>query len=151
MNNDLLDILRSLSDAEADFLVVGAHAMAVHGYVRSTGDLDIWIAPNLENAHRVWTALAAFGAPLDDVSPEDLSTPDMVFQIGVAPGRVDILTSLSGIEFEPAWDGRVLVDLSGVNVPVLGKDDLIANKRHVGRMRDLADIEALEEAEERDL
>lgn len=150
MNHDLLDILRALSVAEARFLVVGAHAMAVHGYVRATGDLDIWVAGDLENARRVWDGLAAFGAPLDDVSPEDLSTPDLVFQIGVAPGRVDILTSLSGIEFESAWNHKVSVDLGGLNVPILGRDDLIVNKRAVGRMRDLADIEALEEVRDQD-
>lgn len=148
MNRDFVEMLAALSDAEAEFLVVGAHAMAVHGRPRATGDLDLWVRPSTENAQRVWTALEAFGAPLDKLEPEDLTTEDVVFQIGVVPNRIDILTSITGVEFEDAWPERVDVEVSGVEAPIIGKAHLIRNKRAVGRPRDLADLAELEELED---
>ena len=92
MNRDFAEMLAALSAAGAEFLIVGAHALAAHGHPRATGDLGLWIRPTAGNALRVWQALVAFGAPLDELRPEDLSTPDVVFQIGVVPARIDILT-----------------------------------------------------------
>jgi hypothetical protein len=96
-------MLSTLRDAGADYLVVGAHALAAHGRPRATGDLHIWVRPTPENARRVWSALQTFGAPLDQLSAQDLSSPDIVFQMGLAPNRIDIMTSVSGLGFDEAW------------------------------------------------
>ena len=145
MNRDYVEILAALSAAGADYLVVGAHALAAHGAPRATGDLDLWVRPTPENAGRVWRALEAFGAPLHDLTLDDLSRPDVVFQIGIVPQRIDLLTSITGVTFDEASRNRVIVEIEGLEVPVLGRADLIRNKRAVGRARDLADIEDLGE------
>jgi hypothetical protein len=144
VNDDFAEMLSALSDAGADFLLVGAHALAVHGLVRATGDLDIWVRPSAENAQRVWSALVQFGAPLDRISPEELERPDLVFQIGLPPRRIDLLTSITAVEFEEAWQQRVLVPFAGVEVPVIDRHTLIRNKLATGRKRDLADAEDLQ-------
>jgi hypothetical protein len=145
MNRDFVEMLSALSDAEAEYLIVGAHALAAHGRPRATGDLDIWVRPTPDNADRIWAALQRFGAPLHDLTRGDLHTPDIVFQIGVAPSRIDILTSISGVDFGDAWKNRIVVPVSGIDVPTIGREDLIRNKRAVGRPRDLADIAELED------
>jgi hypothetical protein len=144
MNRDFAEMLAALSAAGADYLIVGAHALAVHGYPRATGDLDIWVRPSAENAQRVWAALEQFQAPLTEISRDDLAHEDVVFQIGVAPCRIDILTSVSGVEFETAWSHRIVREVEGTPLPFIGRDDLIANKRACGRPRDLADLAWLE-------
>jgi hypothetical protein len=144
MNRDFVDMLSELSDAGADFLIVGAHAVAVHARPRATGDLDIWVRPTPENAERVWMALERFGAPLHELDRGDLLSDDMVFQIGVAPNRIDILTDIGSVGFEEAWSHRVEVTLAGLSVPVIGRDHLIRAKREAGRPRDLADLAELE-------
>ena len=143
MNRDFAEMLDALSAAGAEFLVVSAHALAAHGTPRATGDLDIWVRPTRENALRVWAALEQFGAPLSDLTIDDLSTPDVVFQIGLAPSRIDILTALTGLEFEPAWEDRTIIPVEGRMLPFISRDDLIRNKRALGRPRDLADVDAL--------
>ncbi len=146
MNQDFLDLLGALLRAGARFLVVGAHAMAVHGVPRATGDLDVWICPDTANAERAWRALLEFGAPVREmgVSRADLETPGMVVQMGLPPRRIDLLTQLSGVGFEEAWPNRTVVRVGSLEVPFLGRADLIRNKRATGRLRDLADVEALE-------
>ena len=143
-NQDFKDMLSALSEAKADFLLVGAYALAVHGYPRATGDLDIWVRADNDNARKVLHSLAVFGAPLDDLTVEDLSKPGIVFQIGVEPSRIDILTAISGVEFDRAWPRRVLVDVDGVCINVIGRDDLVVNKRASGRPKDIADAETLD-------
>jgi len=138
-------MLSALSAAGAEFLVVGAHALAAHGVPRATGDLDLWVRASAENAERVWEALEQFGAPLHDLTIEDLARPDVVFQIGVVPQRIDLLTSITGVRFDDAWANRVLVEIGELEVPVLGRSELVRNKRAVGRTRDLADIAELGE------
>ena len=145
MNRDFVEMLSALSAAAAEYLVVGAHAMAAHGVPRATGDLDIWVRPSPVNAPRVRDALGRFGAPLHDLTLQDLGGPDLVFQIGVPPARIDILTSISGLSFEEAWPHRLTVPIGGLRVPVLGRDDFLRNKRAVGRPKDLADIALMEE------
>ncbi len=147
MNRDFVEMLSALAEAQAEFLVVGAHALAAHGVPRATGDLDIWVRPESKNADRVLAALEAFGAPRFDLTREDLLRTGTVFQIGVAPSRIDILTSISGVSFEQAWPNRTTVSIGSLSVPVLGKDDFIANKRAVGRPRDLSDLDLLKEIE----
>ena len=144
MNQDFQDLLHALCEAEAKFLVVGAYALAVHGKPRATGDIDIWVKPSPENARRVYAALEKFGAPLHELVVEDLSSPDVVFQMGLPPRRIDILTDITGVTFADAWPHRVETKFGEVSVPVLGVDQLIENKRAIGRTRDLADIEELE-------
>jgi hypothetical protein len=144
MNRDFAEMLAALSEARAEFMVVGAHAVAVYGRPRATGDLDIWIRPTRENAECVWEALTAFGAPLHQISIDDLSSDDVVFQIGVAPNRIDFLTTIGGVRFDDAWQRRATVELWNLSVPVIGRDDLIRNKRAAGRPQDLADLADLE-------
>ncbi|TAJ24356.1 MAG: hypothetical protein EPO68_01540 [Planctomycetota bacterium] len=144
MNRDFSDMLSALSAEAAEFLVVGAHALAAHGHPRATGDLDIWVRPTADNAARVWRALARFGAPVQGLSLADLSTPDVVFQIGIPPNRIDVLTSIDGVEFDVAWRNRRPVTVSGSTFAVLGRQELLANKRSTGRAKDLADVQALE-------
>lgn len=148
MIDDWADLLLALLDAHARFLVVGAHALSVHGVPRATQDLDVWLDPSPDNAARVWAALAAFGAPLDalGVRLSDLSDQETVVQVGLPPNRVDLLSGISGVpSFDEAWSGRVNQDVRGREVAFLGRAALIANKRATGRLKDQADLEALRE------
>jgi hypothetical protein len=146
MNRDFVEMLSALGAARVDFMIVGAHALAAHGVPRATGDLDIWVRPAPLNARRVLEALRAFGAPLFDLTADDLAGPDTVFQIGVPPSRVDILTGISGVTFEEAWPNRMEIAVAGLSVAVIGRDDFVRNKRSAGRPKDLADIALLDEA-----
>ena len=148
MNPDYVDLLREFIAAEVRFLIVGAYAVALHARPRATGDLDIWIEPTRENATRAWKALAAFGAPLAELSESDLSTPGIVYQIGVAPRRIDVLTSLTGVEFASAWPERASGRMGPLECPFIGRAALIRNKRALDRPRDRADLEFLGEAAE---
>jgi hypothetical protein len=141
---DQVELLRCFEDAEVEYLVVGAHALAAHGSPRYTGDLDVWVNPTPDNAVRVFRALATFGAPLAGLRPADFEDPDAVFQIGLPPLRIDILTFLSGLEFGAARGGAIEVDIGGLAIPVLGREHLIQNKLAAGRLRDLADVELLD-------
>src|SRR5262249_43597681 len=144
-NRDFAQMLSALSAVGADYLVVGAHALAAHGRPRATGDLDIWVRPSATNASKVGAALARFGAPLSGLTQKGLPAAGIVFEIGVEPVRIDILTGIDGVEVEDAWPGRLVIDIEGQSVPLLGKDDLIRNKRAAGRPQDLADVAALEQ------
>lgn len=144
LNPDFKDMLSAFAEGDVDYLIVGAYALAAHGVPRATGDLDLWIQSTTENAERVLSALEAFGSPTHDLSVSDLSQPDLVFQIGVAPRRIDILSSIDGVAFDQAWEDRVLVEVEGVELPVISREHLVANKRALGRTRDIADIERLE-------
>jgi hypothetical protein len=150
MNRDFVEMLSALCAAGAEFLVVGAHALAAHGAPRATGDLDIWVRATPENAERVLEALRQFGAPLLDLTKADLLSPDVVFQIGLVPSRVDLLTSISGVEFDRAWRNRIHVTVGELTVPVLGLDDLIANKQATGRPKDRLDLALLQPDRERE-
>lgn len=144
MSPDFRDLLSTFNAHRVDYLVVGAHALAAHGHVRATGDLDVWVRAGPGNARRVLEALRAFGAPLQDLSEEDLTRPGTVFQIGIAPIRIDVLTNIDGVEFDEAWADRTTANFVDLAVPVLSARHLIRNKRTVGRTQDLADVEWLE-------
>jgi len=146
VNQDFVDLLRALSAAEARYLVVGAYALALHARPRATGDLDVWIDLAPDNAPRVYRALREFGAPLEDLAVEDLTRPELVYQLGVAPRRIDILTSLTGLDFAVAWSSKVAGWLGEAPCFYLSREHLIRNKRALSRPRDLADLEALGEA-----
>lgn len=143
MNPDFEALLEELNAAEVRYMVVGAYALALHSRPRATGDLDVWVEPTPENAARAHRALQAFGAPLGDITADDLTKPDLVYQIGVQPRRVDLLTTLSGLSFTTAWPNRVHGQFGRVACTFIGRDDLITNKRAVGRPRDLADLDDL--------
>ena len=138
-------MLLALAAEGAEFLIIGAYALAFHGVPRTTGDIDLFVRPTADNAARVWRALSVFGAPLaaNGVTVEDLATPDLVYQIGLPPRRIDVMTAISGVDFEEAWESRVTAELDGKPIPVIAKDTLVRNKRAAGRARDLADLERL--------
>lgn len=144
LNEDYRDILLALSDEKVRFLLVGAYAMAAHGYPRATMDIDIWVMPSPQNADAVLRALHRFGASLHNLTKEDLQRDGTIFQIGVAPRRIDIITAASGLLFEDAYGRSLSVNIEGIEVHVLSLSDLIRNKRASGRTKDLADAEALE-------
>ena len=146
VNPDFRDVLSALLRAGARFLVVGAHAMAVHGVPRATGDLDVWVDPAPDNAERVWQAVLEFGAPVAalPLSKRDLEIPGQVVQMGVPPQRIDILTGVTGVDFETAWAEKVVHRVDTLDLPFIGREALLRNKRATGRAKDLADVEILE-------
>jgi hypothetical protein len=143
INSDFADLLQAFNAEGVDYLVVGAYAVALHARPRATGDLDVLVRPTRENAARVRRALIGFGAPVDDLSIDDLVSDDLIFQIGIAPIRIDVITAITGVSFETAWAGRVSATLAGIDVNVIGREELIANKRAAARPKDLADVDAL--------
>ena len=143
MNPDFVDLLRAFGAADVRFLVVGAYALGFHGRPRATGDLDVWVEASGQNAPRVMRALAAFGAPLLDVTEMDFAREGITYQIGLPPGRIDILTQLTGLSFDEAWPDRARGRFADVDVDFIGRDAFIRNKKATGRTKDLGDIEAL--------
>jgi hypothetical protein len=144
LNKDYKDMLQALSDENVKFILIGAYAMAAHGYPRATMDIDIWIMPSPENADAVIRALQRFGAPLHNLTRKDLQTDGIIFQIGVAPRRIDIITAVSGLKFEETYQNTIVVAIEGIDVHIPAIDDMIRNKKVTGRIKDLADVEALE-------
>jgi len=144
LNEDYKEMLQCLAAEGVKFLLVGAYAMAAHGYPRATMDIDIWVMPSPDNAAATLKALRRFGAALHGLSVDDLQKDDTIFQIGVAPRRIDIITGASGLQFEEAFTRAVKVDIDGLEVHIPSVDDLIRNKRASGRTKDLADAEALD-------
>jgi hypothetical protein len=145
LNEDFIDMLSCLQKAAVEFVVVGAHALAAHGIARATGDIDIFVRPSTENAARVVEALADFGAPMaaHQVRVEDFSLAGTVYQIGLPPRRIDLLTEISGVSFEEAWSSRIDATVGGLQLPFLGREALIKNKLAAGRDKDLVDANAL--------
>ena len=147
--DDFVDLFDAFLAAGVEFLVVGSYALARHGYVRATLDLDVFVRPGPANAARVLDALTAFGAPLSahGVTATDFERPGTVYQIGMPPLRIDILTEIAGVGFDEAWASRVDVRLGDRVVPVIGRSALVRNKRAAGRPKDLADVAELERIE----
>lgn len=144
-NPDFRDLFSALSAAGAEFLLVGGHAVMFHTAPRYTKDLDVWVRPSADNAARVHRALVVFGAPMADLTIGDLAVPGTIFQIGVAPNRIDVLTAIEGVEFEAAWRRSLSTTYGGVTIHVLSIEDLLTNKRAVGRPQDLLDVASLEQ------
>ncbi|MBN2182732.1 MAG: nucleotidyltransferase [Sedimentisphaerales bacterium] len=138
-------MLQSLLDHKVEFLVVGAYAMAAHGYPRATGDLDLWVFTSRENAEKVYKALGEFGAPLEQIDKDSFSEKGIIFQIGVAPCRIDIITQISGVEFEQAYPKRKDIEIDGIKLPIISKEDLIRNKESTGREKDKLDSKFMRE------
>ena len=143
---DFKDILIELADAEVDFALIGGYAVAFHGYPRATKDLDLLVRANRSNAEKVYQALSAFGAPLEQfqVTKDDFSEYEGVLQIGLPPRRIDILNRVSGITFDEAVSEQQAFELDGRRIPVIGLNALLRNKRASDREQDRADIAALE-------
>jgi len=144
LNEDYKDMLHALSEERVRFLLVGAYALAAHGYPRATMDIDIWVMPSPENAEAVFRALRRFGAPFQNLTKTDLQAEGTVFQIGVAPRRIDMITAASGLQFESAYRNSIPIVIAGIEVRILSIDDLIINKKATGRTKDLADAEMLQ-------
>ena len=146
LNDDFLDMIHSLLDHEVEFMVIGAYALSMHGHVRATEDIDFWVRPSAANAQRIVAALNDFGAPLTShgISTADFEVSDTVYQMGLPPRRIDLLTSVSGVSFDAAFASSVEGELGGYRVRFMGRQSLLANKRATGRAKDLADVDALE-------
>ena len=147
LTRDLREFIELFLSNEVDFLVVGAVAMAHHGVPRFTGDVDLLVRPSPANATKILRALAGFGFGSLGLAEEDFTTPDHVIQLGYPPVRIDLLTGITGLSFEEAWGGREPGNLDGLQVPFLGRAELIKNKRAVSRPQDLADVANLESAD----
>ena len=143
---DFRELLVLFNAHSVEYIVVGGYALAFHGAPRFTGDLDIFVRPTAQNAGRILAALNDFGFGSLNLGAEDFSTQDRVVQLGVPPVRVDLITSLSGVSWEECWAGRQPGAYGDVPVAFIGREQFIANKRAVGRTKDLADLEALGEA-----
>jgi hypothetical protein len=149
VNEDFVDIAKGFVDNGVDFLIVGAYALAAHGFPRTTGDIDLFVRPTPENAARVFRALADFGAPIaaHGVTQRDFEVEDKVYQLGLPPRRIDILTSISGVSFDEAAEAAIEGNLGPVRVRFIGKAAMARNKLASGRPKDLADAELLRTAD----
>ena len=144
LDRDLRELLELFRAKGAEFLIVGGHAVAFHGYPRLTEDLDLFVRPDAANGQRIVEALGEFGFGSLEIAAADFEAHDRVIQLGRAPNRVDLLTRLYGVEFSDAWNRRVMADLDGIPVWMISRQDLISNKRATGRTQDKADAEFLE-------
>ena len=144
LNDDYKEMLQCLSEEDVKFLLVGAYALAVHGFPRATKDIDFFVWATPENAANLMRALAKFGAPMKGISESDFSLEGVIFQIGNSPRRIDIITTIDGIKFDQAYSNKKIFTIEDLQIPVISLEDLIANKRASGRKQDLADVERLE-------
>lgn len=144
LNEDYREMLQLLSANNVKFLVVGAYAMGAHGYPRATGDFDIWVEASAENAKRVYKSLAEFGAPLAEITEQTFCELGIMFQIGVAPRRIDIITKIDGVEFDKAYPRRHQIQMDDLNLPFISKENLIQNKLSTGRDKDKLDADYLQ-------
>jgi hypothetical protein len=144
LNKDYKEMLQSLRDSDVKFLVVGAYALGAYGYPRATGDLDIWVMAAADNSEKIYCALKAFGAPLHQIDKTTFAGSGVIFQIGVAPRRIDIITHIDGVDFNIAYENRQELDIDGIPVPFICKTDLIKNKLSTGREKDRLDAMQLQ-------
>ena len=143
LDKDFNEFVELFLEHNVRFLIVGGYALAAHGLPRATGDLDAWVWVNPENAQNIMRALNAFGFQNLSLTESDFSKEDSIIQLGYPPFRIDILTSIDGVAFDQAWEKRIVVELNGMNVPFIGREDLIANKKAAGRPQDIADVSRL--------
>ena len=143
LNEDYKEMLQLLSEEQVDFIIVGAYALGAHGYPRATGDIDIWVKPNNINSRKLYKALARFGAPLEQIETDDFSMEGIIFQIGVIPRRIDIITKIDGVTYEEADEDKITVEVEELMLPVISLDKLIKNKMATGREKDELDIKTL--------
>jgi hypothetical protein len=147
---DFKELLLAFNANNVEYLIVGAHALAAHGHVRATKDLDLWVRPEESNAQKVLQALSDFGAPLSGLTADDLSKKETIFQIGLPPLRIDVITGIDGVVFAEAWPARLETLFGGVPAFVISRHHLITNKKTTARMQDLADVQQLEATKSKD-
>jgi hypothetical protein len=145
LNEDYKEMLQILLDNKIKFLVVGAYAMGVYGYPRATGDIDIWVLASVENSEKIFKSLKQFGAPLQQINDKTFTEQGVIFQIGVAPRRIDIITRIDGVDFDKAYENRQEIAIENMNIPVISIKDLIRNKESTGREKDALDSKELRE------
>ena len=143
VQQDFKELLALFNDHRVSYMIVGGYALAFHGAPRFTGDLDIFVKPDRENAQRIVAALDAFGFASLGLTVDDFERPDQVIQLGVAPVRIDLITSITGVSWDDAYTGRVSSNFGGVPVHYIGREQFVSNKHAMGRIKDLADLEAL--------
>ena len=143
LNKDYKEMLQLLLEEQVDFILVGAYALGAHGYPRATGDIDIWVKADEINSINIYKALERFGTPVDQITVNDFTKEGIVFQIGVTPRRIDILTQLDGVSFDEADEDKIIVEVEGLKLPILSFDKLIKNKLSTGRERDALDVKLL--------
>ncbi|MGV8056914.1 MAG: hypothetical protein AB2L12_02610 [Smithellaceae bacterium] len=143
LNKDYKEMLQLLLEEQVDFILVGAYALGAHGYPRATGDIDIWVKAEKNNSSKVYKALKRFGAPLGQINVNDFSTEGVIFQIGVAPRRIDIITQITGVTYNAADEDKIIVEIEGLKLPVISLDKLIKNKNATGREKDKLDAQFL--------
>jgi hypothetical protein len=139
-NSDLIALLRELNGAGAKYLIVGGYAFAFHGKIRATKDFDVFVGTDPDNATRVWQALREFGAPLEQLSPQDLAEPETFFIMGRAPNQIDVITTIDGVSFAEAWSRRIETEYGGIRAYLISRDDLIKNKTAADRPQDRVDV-----------
>ena len=144
-NPDYKDLLRLFTEHGVEYVVVGAYAMAAHGVVRATGDIDLFVRPTVDNASAVFDALVEFGAPLAEITADDFAVAGTVYQIGVVPSRIDILTEIDGVSWNQV--GSVMLHVDDLPVPFLNLESLKRNKASTGRAKDRLDLELLRETD----
>ena len=143
LNKDYKEMLQFLLEEKVEFILVGAYALGAHGYPRATGDIDIWVKADENNSKKTYSALARFGAPLDQIQLNDFAVEGVIFQIGVAPRRIDIITRIDGVTYDEANDDKIIVEVEGLLLPVLSLDNLVKNKLATGREKDELDAKYL--------
>jgi hypothetical protein len=144
LNKDYKEMLQFLKANDVRFLIVGAYALGAYGYPRATGDMDIWVLAEQDNSEKLYQTLKEFGAPMVQLTEQTFVQKGVIFQIGVAPRRIDIITHIDGVEFTPAWQNRQLIDIDGMSIPFISKEDLIRNKLSTGREKDRLDAQQLQ-------
>ena len=142
------ELLRKFNDLQVRYLIVGAYAVMKYTEPRYTKDLDVWVEATLDNADRVFKALAEFGAPMTDVTVADFTNPELIFQMGIEPHRIDIMMQVKGLDFSQAWSHRVETKIEDVPILLVSKDDLLISKTAAGRPQDLIDVAQLKKSNE---
>ncbi|HEY7223085.1 MAG TPA: nucleotidyl transferase AbiEii/AbiGii toxin family protein [Micromonosporaceae bacterium] len=150
LNRDFSEFIASCVVHDVRFMIVGGYAVAAHGHPRFTKDLDVWVWVDDQNANRLVAALDDFGFGSVGLTPDDFLEEGMVVQLGYPPKRIDIITQVDGVEFDPCWERHIEVDIGGQRVPFISVEDLLANKKASGRPRDLADAAAIEQLSDED-
>lgn len=143
LNKDYKEMLQLLLEEKVEFILVVAYALATYGYPRATGDIDIWVKADENNSKKTYNALAKFGAPLDQINMNDFVIEGVIFQIGVAPRRIDIITKIDGVTYDEANEDKIVVEVEGLKLPVISLDKLIKNKMATGREKDELDAKLL--------
>jgi len=143
LNEDYKEMLQILLSNEVKFLIVGAYALGAYGYPRATGDVDIWVDATIENSKRIYRSLSEFSAPISDITENTFAEKGIIFQIGVAPRRIDIITHIDGVIFQEAYESRENIEIEKLTIPFISKKDLIKNKQSTGREKDKLDANYL--------